>query len=302
MHSPPLATRLPSSYSEGMDDASRPSVAPRGGKSQAVSGSAESSPESTVKARVQSQFGRAAQAYVVSEVHALGESLAVLLEEVRPAADWEAIDVATGAGHCALAFAPRVRSVVATDLTQEMLGTAARLASERGIGNLSTRRADAEALPFADASVDLLTCRLAFHHFPHPDRAMHEFARVLRPGGKLGFTDNVVVQDEDAAWHYNEFERLRDPSHHEALPLSQLIALIEDTGLHVLSVRRLSKEMEFADWCDRQQVSAADRERLLTMAREIPPALAPLLRPRWDDGTMYFTLWEAVVVAEKPAA
>ncbi len=252
-----------------------------------------------VKHKVQEQFGRAAAAYVTSEIHALGESLGLLLREVQPQPDWEAVDVATGAGHCALAFAPRVGSMIAADLTEAMLETTARLAAERGVANLSTRRADAEDLPFADGSADLVTCRLAFHHFPHPGLAMAEMARVLRPGGRLGFTDNIVVQDAASAEHYNAFERLRDPSHHEVLPLARLLDLVEGTGLHVLSTRRLSKEMEFGDWCDRQQVSAGDRRLLLQMARQLPAPLVPLLRPRWADETLHFTLWEVVLVAEK---
>jgi ubiquinone/menaquinone biosynthesis C-methylase UbiE len=255
----------------------------------------------TIKERVQEQFGRAAEAYAISDVHAQGESLGVLLREVQPRQDWEALDVATGAGHCALAFAPLVKHVTVVDLTEQMLDTAARLARERGVTNLAVRLGDAEELPFPDSSFDLVTCRLSFHHFPHPDRAMNELARVLRRGGRLGFADNVVVGDPDAAKYYNDFERLRDPSHHEVVPLARLIELIEGAGLHVLSARRLQKEFEFRGWCDRQSVAPADRERLLDMVRRLPPALEPLLAPRWADGTLYFTLWEAVIVAEKPS-
>src|ERR1051325_5266830 len=149
----------------------------------------------SVKERVQEQFGASAQAYVTSEVHALGESLQVLVDEVSPQASWSALDIATGAGHCALAFAPRVGRIVATDLTDEMLATAASLAAKRGVKNFETRKADAEDLPFDAGSFDLVMCRLAFHHFPHQERAVREMARVLRSGGRLGFTDNVVVSD-----------------------------------------------------------------------------------------------------------
>jgi ubiquinone/menaquinone biosynthesis C-methylase UbiE len=232
-----------------------------------------------VKERVQRQFGAAAERYVGSAVHAQGESLHVLVEELRPQRDWTALDIATGAGHCALALAPHVRTITAYDLTPAMLATAARLAAERGLRNLVTARGDAEQLPFDDASYDLVTCRLALHHFPHPERAAAEFARVLRPGGWLGFTDNVVVADRAAAAFYNTFERLRDPSHHEVLPLARLIDLFESAGLPVVATRRLTKEMEFQDWCDRQHVAAADRATLLDMARRVPPPLVPLLAP-----------------------
>lgn len=251
------------------------------------------------KARVQSQFGASASAYATSDVHARGESLALLLEELRPEKSWIALDVATGAGHTALALAPLVGRVVATDLTPEMLETTARLARAGGIENLDTRQADAENLPFPDASFDLVTCRIALHHFPDPGRAFAEFARVLKPGGKLGFTDNFVVEDRHAAKVYDAYERLRDPSHVRVLPLTELVRAIEDVGLTLGSVHRLTKELEFHDWADRQQVSAADKQKLLDMMRGIPEALRPLFAPRWADGTMYFSLWEAVIVARK---
>ena len=256
----------------------------------------------TAKERVQSQFGAAASAYVTSDIHSKGESLGLLVSCVQPQPTWDVLDVATGAGHTALAFAPHVRQVLATDLTAAMLASTAQLVTTRGCSNITTRTADAEALPFADATFDLVTCRLASHHFPAVATALGEMARVLRPGGTFGFTDNVVVAEPNAARHYNEFERLRDPSHHEVVPLGRLIGLVEETGLMVDVVHRLQKEMEFQDWADRMRVSATDKDRLLNMARTLPPALVPLLAPRWADGTLYFTLWEAVIVARKAAA
>jgi ubiquinone/menaquinone biosynthesis C-methylase UbiE/3-hydroxymyristoyl/3-hydroxydecanoyl-(acyl carrier protein) dehydratase len=251
------------------------------------------------KDRVKAQFGAAAADYATSDIHARGESLRVLVEGVRPQPHWEALDVATGAGHCALAFAPRVRRVVALDLTGPMLETTARIAAERRLSNVETRAGDAEALPFPDASFDLLTCRLAFHHFPHPALAAREFARVLKPGGTLGLTDNIVLDDPEAAAAYNDFEKLRDPSHHQVLPLGALIQLLERAGLQVISSRWLVKEFEFHHWADRQRVSAGDKEKLLEMARGMPQSLLPLLAPRWEEGTLHFSLWETVIVGRK---
>lgn len=248
---------------------------------------------------VRRQFGRSASAYATSDVHARGESQALLVELVRPEHGWTVLDVATGAGHTALALAPHVARVIATDVTPEMLAETRRLADERGIANVETRIADAEALPFADASVDLVTCRLAFHHFPHPAVAMREFARVLKPGGVLGFADNIAVEDSEGAAAYNAYEKLRDPSHHEVLPLSALIALVESVGLHVEATRSFSKEFEFEQWADRMHVSAADKQRLLEMLRTLPASARPLLAPRFDDRTAYFSLWETVLVARR---
>jgi ubiquinone/menaquinone biosynthesis C-methylase UbiE len=250
-----------------------------------------------LKAKVQAQFGPSSDAYATSDVHAKGESLGLLVELVNPQPDWVALDVATGAGHTALTFAPHVARVVATDLTAEMLHKTAELAAQRGLTNVETKPADAEALPFDDASFDLVTCRIAMHHFPNPRQALAEFARVLKPGGVLGFTDNITVPDRQAAGYYNAYEKLRDPSHNWVYPLVRLQAMFEDAGLKVEATRELGKELEFHEWTDRQHVSDATKENLLEMMRNIPELLQPLFAPRWAEGTMYFSLWEAVLVA-----
>jgi ubiquinone/menaquinone biosynthesis C-methylase UbiE len=252
-----------------------------------------------LKAKARSQFGASAEAYAASEVHAKGESLAILLDMVRPQRDWEALDVATGAGHTAMAFAPHVAHVTASDLTEEMLAKTAELMAARGLINVGTEVADAEMLPFDDASFDLLTCRLAFHHFPNPRQAMREFARVLKPGGVLGFTDNIVVPDKKAAAYYNAYEKLRDPSHHWVYPLGRLQAMFEDAGLKVEAAQHLSKEFEFHQWANRQHAPDAVKEKLLEMMRNAPGALKPLFAARWADDTLYFSLWEAVILAKK---
>jgi ubiquinone/menaquinone biosynthesis C-methylase UbiE len=212
------------------------------------------------------------------------------------------MDVATGAGHTALAFAPYVAHIVATDLTAEMLAKTAELAAARGLTNVETKPADAEALPFDDASFDLVTCRLAFHHFPNPRQAIAEFARVLKPGSVLGFTDNIVVPEKQAAGYYNAYEKLRDPSHNWVYPLVRLQVMFEEAGLKVETTRELSKELEFHEWADRQHVSDANKAKLLEMMRHIPEALQPLFTPRWADGTMYFSLREAILIARRYSA
>ena len=75
------------------------------------------------------------------------------------------LDVATGGGHVAYTFAPHVGRVWATDITQEMLDLVKGEAEKRGLANVRTTYAKAEALPFEDGTFDLVTCRIAPHHF-----------------------------------------------------------------------------------------------------------------------------------------
>lgn len=93
------------------------------------------------------------------------------------------LDVACGAGEPALTLAALAGSVTAVDLVPEMVRTL-----RRADAALPVAVADAEALPFADGAFDLVTCRAAVLHFPDPARAAAEFARVLRPGGRVALS------------------------------------------------------------------------------------------------------------------
>ena len=70
------------------------------------------------------KFGAASTDCAASAVHAKGGSLARLMELVDPKPSWRVLDVATGAGHTALAFAPRVAKVTASDITDQMFAEA----------------------------------------------------------------------------------------------------------------------------------------------------------------------------------
>jgi ubiquinone/menaquinone biosynthesis C-methylase UbiE len=156
---------------------------------------------------IQQQFGAHANDYVTSAIHAQGESLARLVKLTQPQRNWRVLDVSTGAGHTALAFAPHVARVIACDLTPEMLDAARALAKERGIMNIEFKPADALALPFDDNTFDLVTNRLALHHYSDARKAVEEMARVCKRGGIVALADNVVPPDKVTAGYINHFEK-----------------------------------------------------------------------------------------------
>lgn len=259
---------------------------------------------------VQKQFGAAAADYAASAVHASGPSLARLVVLVSPQRDWRALDVATGAGHAALALALHVGRVIASDITEEMLAEAAKLAAARGLANVETAHAEAGALPFAVESFDLVTCRLAAHHFPDPAAFVGEAWRVLTPGGTLALVDNIgpdaaflpnarAVELRDASIVYNAFEKLRDPSHARCLTLAEWRELLEDTGFVDLREECLDQDIAFEPWTKRMRCDAATVGHLQAMLAT-DGALRAFLRPREEDGASMFTLQEAIIVARKP--
>jgi ubiquinone/menaquinone biosynthesis C-methylase UbiE len=255
---------------------------------------------------VKRQFGTHAAAYATSRVHAQGASLARLVELVQPQPGWHALDVATAAGHTAFAFAPHVAQVTATDITPEMLPVAAKLAAEKGVANVRFETADAEVLPYGDAAFDLVTCRIAPHHFPHLSTFMAEASRVLRPGGLLAVVDNVVPggpePEATAAGDYvNAFEQLRDPSHVRALSVDEWLAAFAAAGFTLLHHETAPKSMEFTPWAERMGATPETLAELRRRLLEAPPTAAAYfaVEPAGDD--LRFNLDEAIFVGRKPA-
>ena len=261
------------------------------------------------KALVQERFGTFAATYATSRPHARGNSLLRLVELVAPQASWIALDIATGAGHVALALAPRLAHVVASDLTPQMLAVARGLARERGMANMSFVEMRAEALPFADATFDLVTCRIAPHHFDNVSQFVVESARVLRPGGVFGLVENISpdtsMMEGDAATlsaaadEYNAFERLRDPSHVRCLTLSEWRDLVARAGLKEQHVELLDKPMVFGPWADQQNVGDATKRELVSMLCNGSAAFRAFARPHEKNGDLDFVLAEAVIIGVK---
>jgi ubiquinone/menaquinone biosynthesis C-methylase UbiE len=265
------------------------------------------------KSLVQQQFGANAASYATSKVHAKGASLGRLVEIVAPHKSWRVLDVATGAGHTAAAFAPHVASVIASDITDEMLVEAAKLAARQGFEHMTTAKADAEALPFEDASFELVTCRIAPHHFPDIPAFLAEVWRVLKPGGTFALVDNVApdagstpgfgkVELRDAAIAYNAFEKLRDPSHGRAWTAAEWIELASDTGFEIRHRELLPKAMEFESWLRNMSVAPETAARLRAMLEGATPALAAFLKPSREGDALGFTLLELVLIGRKPGS
>jgi ubiquinone/menaquinone biosynthesis C-methylase UbiE len=204
------------------------------------------------KALAQQLFGKSAQEYVSSKGHAQGNDLQHMIELAKPEAHERMLDIATGGGHTALAFAPFVSEVVASDITSEMLAAAQKFIESKGINNVRFEHADAEDLPFADASFDLVSSRIAPHHFPNPQQFVNEVARVLKPGGRFILNDNMAPERFELDAFLNRFEQWRDPSHVWAAPRSEWIKRIEKSGLTVSHAEPLlRKSHEFQPWIGR---------------------------------------------------
>jgi SAM-dependent methyltransferase len=207
---------------------------------------------------------------VASAGHAGGEDLDQLVTWGRAVAPRRVLDLATGGGHTALAFAALARELTAMDVTEPMLRAARGLLGERGIAHVRFVAGDVARLPFADNAFEVVTCRLAAHHFADLGPAVREVQRVLRPGGSFLVEDILGHDDAELAAFITEVERRRDPSHLRAYRATEWKALLRGAGLTVMDSVVLSKSRPWDDWIRRMRMTDAARDALESFIRTAP--------------------------------
>lgn len=224
-----------------------------------------------IKEAVRSQFGKNAKQYVTSEIHSKGNDLRDLIESIDFQEGMKALDIATGGGHVANALAPHVNEVTALDLTQEILAQARSFIHQNNHHNVSFVQGDAEQLPFKENQFDLVTCRIAAHHFPSISSFVKEVHRVLKSGGQFVLIDNVSPETEELDQFYNVVEKRRDFSHVRAWKKTEWIKVVEENDLQVIYIRTYEKSFEFNEWCKRMQLPSSEQDSLSAYMRSQNP-------------------------------
>jgi ubiquinone/menaquinone biosynthesis C-methylase UbiE len=143
------------------------------------------------KARMKQGYDQIASHYDSRMADYSARFCADLIDLMFPQLGESALDLAGGSGAAAMRLAERVGprgSVTLIDLSPSMLEIAARKAADRKLTTIRTCVMDAENLEFPDRSFDLLTCAQAAMAFPRIQKAVSEAIRVLKPGGRIGFT------------------------------------------------------------------------------------------------------------------
>ncbi len=248
---------------------------------------------------VQQQFGAQAEKYAQSPSHAFGRDLGRLIELLALRGEMRALDVATGAGHTALALAPLVREVVAVDLTPQMLSQAQALAQERNLHNVTFVEADAEGLPFEDHSFDVVTCRRAPHHFTDVPRFLAEAARLLRSGGSFGLTDQTTPEYENGRNFIEMFEKMRDPSHVRALSPVQWHGAIESAGLHIAHLELQTEERDVEEYLDVAAVPPQGRAEIYRRIAAASREAAEMNGFREVNGRLRFERRRVIAIARR---
>ncbi len=219
------------------------------------------------------QFSRQAEAYAASPTHAQGADLDIIEGFAECRKSDLCLDIATGPGNTAFRLARKAGFVVASDVAPGMLAVARRQAVGEGLGNLGFVLAAAETLPFPSRSFDLVTCRIAPHHFASVPAFLVEVARVLRPDGRFVLEDSLAPEKTEVAAFLEGIEKRRDPSHVHTLSKAEWHAAFARAGLSITEQTVHRKVHEFGPWIARTGLPAAAIAEIEAFILKAPPDL-----------------------------
>ena len=146
------------------------------------------------------------------------------------------VDLGAGDGAFALLLAQRATQVIAVDSSAKMLEFGREQTARHGIDNVEFRLGDMEEPPVEDASVDLVFFTQSLHHALHPERAVQEAWRILRPAGRIAILDLARHRFEEARELYAD-ERL-------GFSEAELMELLEKAGFRGVTTSIVDRETE----------------------------------------------------------
>lgn len=220
--------------------------------------------------KTKEQFGKTANAYLSSTVHSQGSDLVAVAEMFANAADATVLDLGCGAGHLSFTIAPHVKSVVACDLSSEMLAVVDAEAQRRGMNNITTTWAHAQQLPFADAGFDWVCTRYSAHHWMEVTQAIKEIHRVLKPGGTLIVIDTFSPAIPLLDTHMQAIELLRDGSHVRNYSFAEWSAMLEAQAFQIEASKSWKISIEFKSWVERMQTPSQHIDALKSLMKKAP--------------------------------
>ncbi len=223
-----------------------------------------------VKDHVQHQFGDVAANYRTSKVHAGGKDLDLMVKSAILTPESVVLDAGCGAGHASLAFAGHVGRVIACDFTPAMLDQVEKLTHEYGVLNVKTQLADVDSLPFPANSFDLVITRYSAHHWLHPERALAEFRRLLKPNGKLLISDIMASENYAQDTFLQTIELLRDPSHVRDYRLSEWRAMLSGAGFASEVLLTFDLTLHFSTWTKRMATPPQNAEMIKSLFNGAP--------------------------------
>lgn len=202
---------------------------------------------------VDRQFGSQAEAYLNSSVHAQGQEFGLVEEVVRQYDNAKVLDLGSGAGHISFYAAPHAQSVIAYDLSEDMLKVVADSAQQKAFNNITTQKGVAESLPFDDNSFDVVVSRFSAHHWQDVPQALREMRRVCQPNGTVMMIDVMAPPSPICDTFLQTIEILRDNSHVRDYSVAEWQTMFSQAGLKVNRMQTHKLLLEFDSWITRMR-------------------------------------------------
>jgi ubiquinone/menaquinone biosynthesis C-methylase UbiE len=248
------------------------------------------------KRTVRREFTKQADAYATNASLTDPERIARLIEATAVRPSDRVLEVATGPGHVAFRFAENCGKVIGLDLTDAPLEIAQDTKRNCETENIDFLKGDAEGIPCPDDSFDVVVCRLALHHIENPGRVVREMGRVCQPNGTIAIEDLVVSEHSNRGEYQNTFERLRDPSHVRALPISELLRVCTDQGMEITHLETEKLTQNVKNWLDNASTPESRATKAREMIRKDAEEDVSGTQPFWRDGELHFVQQTVIVI------
>jgi len=224
-----------------------------------------------VTAGYRESFGPVAAHYARSTSHSDAASLARMCTLTGAARGRTALDVACGGGWSTWALAQAGARVVAFDGTRPMLDVCGAEGRKRGLA-FDRTQGDAHRFPFRSESFDIVTCRIAAHHFEDPFAALREIARVMHRKSRFYLYDLSSPDSDSMGKWIDSIETLRDPSHVCCWSSRAWEGLALGAGLRIVHSARYRRQYDMPHWLGRSDITPDQRAEIQARVRSIPPS------------------------------
>jgi broad specificity phosphatase PhoE/ubiquinone/menaquinone biosynthesis C-methylase UbiE len=204
--------------------------------------------------------------------------------------DERVLDLATGAGKVALAFAPSVASVVGIDLSPAMLERAEAARSAAGLSNVHFRLGQIGVLPLEDGAYDIIACHNLLLYVLELPALFVLFRRLLVSDGRVVIDELVGSDDPVKRATLAAIMSRRDPGVNSVLSVGEIDAALKAAGFRIVKMERYTVGRELDEWLTRAAADEATRGAVRSMIEAgLDADSAGLNARRTRDGNIAFT-------------
>jgi SAM-dependent methyltransferase len=238
---------------------------------------------------IQKDFSIVSRAYTAGNARRDSREDREILNGLAPRSSDRVLDAACGAGILGRVLAPRVRAVFGLDLCRQMIERGRTLRHSTPSGPIFTVGTVTQ-LPYREGSFDLVMCSYAFANLSDPLETLTEFARVIKPRGRIAITEILAPEDPDRRAYLNRIEGLRGGLPARILGMDDFLVLFRRARLRLISVSHYRRRRTAREWL-RQSPAAADQKHARRLWRTLDDSVSgdlAGLHPRRENGDIVF--------------